>query len=278
MIVHDILLQAGTHPDPTPNWAIEQAASLSVSLAARLSLGVCKVHIPQATNWLANKLVNIDGIVAEENRKSSANADALGKSFVSHVPPELIGEIFAIDIRSSVSHSQFAVRARTYDLSIIPIYPYAAMEYFAEGLVFESGRPVLLMPELKSSALTFDRITIAWDGSRVAARALADAIPLVGTATSISVVQIVGDKDLSRAASAADAVRNLTIHGLKAEAIELPLEGGDAGETIQAFCQRHASDLLVMGAFGHSRAREFVLGGVTRTILDRPKLPVLLSH
>ena len=234
--------------------------------------------MPHATNWLANKLVNIDGIIADENRKSSANADVLGESFRSHVPPESIGEMFAIDIRSSVSHSQFAVRARTYDLSIIPIYPYAAMEYFAEGLVFETGRPVLLMPELKSSALTFDRITIAWDGSRVAARALADAIPLVGTATSISVVQVVGDKDLSRAASAADVVRNLTLHGLKAEAIELPLQDGDAGETIQAFCQRHASDLLVMGAFGHSRAREFVLGGVTRTILDRPKLPVLLSH
>ncbi|WP_293972750.1 universal stress protein [Sphingopyxis sp.] len=134
------------------------------------------------------------------------------------------------------------------------------------------------MPELKSSGLKFDRITIAWDGSRVAARALADALPLVGTAASISVVQIVGDKDLSRAASAADAVRNLTLHGLKAEAIELPLQGGDAGVTIQAFCQRHASNLLVMGAFGHSRAREFVLGGVTRTILDNPQLPVLLSH
>ncbi|WP_293972748.1 hypothetical protein [Sphingopyxis sp.] len=139
--MHDILLQASTHPDPTPVWAIEQAASLSVSLAARLSLGVCRVHIPQATNWLANKLVNIDGIVAEENRKSSANADALGESFRSHVPPESIGEMFAIDIRSPLSHTQFAVRARTYDLSIIPIYPYAAMEYSLKGWCLNPGDP-----------------------------------------------------------------------------------------------------------------------------------------
>ncbi|WRD78772.1 universal stress protein (plasmid) [Sphingobium baderi] len=75
-----------------------------------------------------------------------------------------------------------------------------------------------------------------------------------------------------------DAILNLEHHGINAEAVDIPLDGRDAAASLQSYCERDGRDLLVMGAFGHSRAREFLLGGVTRSILDGPRLPVFISH
>lgn len=188
------------------------------------------------------------------------------------------GESFVVDCPGMVSAWQLAVRARAHDLTIVPYYGHAATASVAEGLIIESKRPVLLLPEPTVSELRFDQIAIAWDGSSVAARAVADALPLCAQARSVAVVQITGEKELSKAASLAEVVRNLALHGIAADAAEIALEGRDAAATLQSFCERDGRELLVMGAFGHSRAREFVLGGVTRSVLDDPKLPILVSR
>jgi nucleotide-binding universal stress UspA family protein len=276
--MRDILLQVNSHPEPAPDWAIEQSASIAARLRATLSLGVCQVHIPQASNWLANALLKIDRVIADENRKSAGNADALAEKFARLIAPDLNGGVFVVECPATISHWQFAVKARTYDLTVIPVYGHVQSAHFAEGVVFETGRPVLLLPEVQTREPKFDRIAVAWDGSRVAARALADAMPLLRQASSVSLVQITGEKDLSRTASLADLLRHLRLHGINAETVEKAIEDGDAGRTLQSHCLRDGRDLLVTGAFGHSRAREFVLGGVTRSILDDTKLPVLMSH
>lgn len=278
MTVRDILVQANTHPDPTPEWAIEKVAGLAGRLGARVSLGICQVHIPPVSNWLANKLLNADGVIAGENNKSAVNAEALATAFRSMVPTEQMGDSFIIDCPGIVTHWQVAVRARTRDLTVIPVYGHSATISIAEGLIFESGRPVLLLPETASSELKFDRIAVAWDGSSVAARALSDSMPLLRQGSVVSIVQITGEKDLSQAATPADAVRNLKLHGIDAEVVEIALENRDAAATLQSYCRRDNRELLVMGAFGHSRARQFVLGGVTRSVLDAPGLPILISH
>lgn len=276
--MRDILLQVNSHPEPAPDWAIHQAARLAEQFSANLSLGVCQVHIPQTSNWLANTLLKIDRIIADENRKSAANANTLAETFRAVVEPALRGDIFVIDCPATITHWRFAVKARSYDLTVIPVYGHAQTAYFAEGVVFDTGRPMLLLPELQIPDPKFGRIAIAWDGSRVAARALADAMPLLRQASSVMLVQVSGEKDLSRSTSASDALRNLTHHSVNAEMTEVAIEDDDAGMTLQSWCVRDGRDLLVMGAFGHSRAREFVLGGVTRSILDNTRLPVLMSH
>ncbi len=278
MTVRDILLQANTHPEPTPGWAIDRARELAARLGARVSLGVCQVHIPRVSNWLANKLLDVDGMIAGENKKSAVNADALMEAFKTRMPADQLGETFVISCPGTVTHWELAVRARAHDLTVVPVYGHAETISVAEGLVFESGRPVLLLPEMTAPELKFDRVAIAWDGSSVAARALSDAMPLLRQASSVAIVQITGEKDLSRAAAPAEAVRNLKLHGIEAEAVAVELEQRDAALTLQAYCERDGRELLVLGAFGHSRAREFVLGGVTRSVLDGPKLPVLISH
>lgn len=278
MTVRDILLQAGTHPEPTPDWAIERSVELAARLGAKVSLGVCQVHIPPVSNWLANKLLDADNVIAGENRKSAANLDAILDRFASLVPAEQRGETFVVDCPSVITPWQLAVRARSHDLAIVPFHGHAETVSMAEGLVFESGRPVLLLPQIAAPELKFDRIAIAWDGSAVAARALADAMPLCRAARSTAVVRITGEKDLSKAATVTDIVRNLALHGIAAEPFEVELEGRDAAAALQAFCERDGREMLVMGAFGHSRARQFVLGGVTRSIFSGPRLPILISH
>lgn len=276
--MRDILLQATTHPEPTPGWALDAVADLARSLGAKVSLGICQVHIPPMSNWLANKLLNIDGVIAGENKKSAANADALENSFELKIPEALQGDCFVINCPGMVTHWQLAVRARTHDLSVVPVYGHAETVSVAEGLIFESGRPVLLLPDVATPELKFDRIAVAWDGSSVAARALSDAMPLVRRAASVAIVQITGEKDLSKGAACADAIRNLKLHGVDAEAVEIAIDGAGPAEALKNYCARDERDLLVMGAFGHSRVREFVLGGVTRSILDAPSVPIFISH
>lgn len=274
--MRDILLQANSHPEPTPDWALDRSAELAEHLGAQVGIGVCKVHISPLSNWLANSLLDVDGIIAGENKKSADNADALINSFASRVPAEHRGEAFTINCPGTVTHWNFAVQARTRDLSVVPVYGHRGSVALAEGLVFESGRPVLLLPQVP--AFKPERIAIAWDGSRVAARALADSLPLARLAKAVSIVRITGEKDLTQAAAPEDAILHLEHHGINAEAVDIPLDGRDAATSLQSYCERDGRDLLIMGAFGHSRVREFVLGGVTRSILDGPRLPVFISH
>src|SRR3546814_13572100 len=96
MTVRDILLQANTHPEPTPEWSIDRVRELAARLVARVSLGVCQVHIPRVSNWLANKLLNIDGMIAGENKKSAVNAEARMETFKARVTDEKLGENLVI--------------------------------------------------------------------------------------------------------------------------------------------------------------------------------------
>src|SRR3546814_20236502 len=97
MSVGDILLQANPHPVPPPGCSIDRVRGLAARLGARVSLGVCQVHIPRVSNWLANKLLNIDGMIAGENKKSAVNADALMETFKARVPADQLGETFVIN-------------------------------------------------------------------------------------------------------------------------------------------------------------------------------------
>ncbi|MEW9856543.1 universal stress protein [Novosphingobium sp. M1R2S20] len=274
--MRDILLQANSHPEPTPEWAMEAMAALANLLDAKASLGVCQVHIPPVSSWLANTLLNVDGTIAAENSRSEENAQILVAAFKAILPQDRLGQCTVVECPGMVTPWQLAIRARTHDLTVVPVYGHAETRSVAEGLVFESGHPVLLLPH--ASAQRLDRVAVAWDGSSVAARALSDAMSLLHRASVVKIVQITGDKDLSKTAPVADVIRNLEWHGITAQSVNVPADGMDAAAALQSYCTGEGLDLLVMGAFGHSRAREFVLGGVTRSILDAPALPVLISH
>jgi nucleotide-binding universal stress UspA family protein len=146
------------------------------------------------------------------------------------------------------------------------------------NLVMQAGRPVLVVP---SNAATFsaDRILIAWKDTREARRAVSDAIPLLTKAKEVHVVAIPEPEsnDAAVLASADDLVNWLARHGVQAAAIARPDFGG-VGKSIEQAADELGADIIVAGAFGHSRFMEWLLGGVTRHLLRTAKASVLFSH
>jgi nucleotide-binding universal stress UspA family protein len=147
---------------------------------------------------------------------------------------------------------------------------------FADACIFRSGRPVVLVPRGHASAFSLDRVIIAWDGGLHATRAVAGAMPLLTAAKEVQVVTV-AEKAKEIPAKGADLVRNLKRHGINAALLALPDETDIAGALLGSVKSTNAS-LLVMGAFGHYRVLEFMLGGVTRRMLTEMPVPVLMAH
>lgn len=146
-----------------------------------------------------------------------------------------------------------------------------------EAVLFESGRPVILVPFIQEGGMTLDRVMVCWDGSRAAARAVGDALPFLKKAKQVEIV-IVSDKPNKKdEIPGADLAQHLARHGLKVE-IEQMTSHIDVASTILSYAADSNADMIVMGGYGHSRLREFVLGGVTRGMLESMTVPVLMSH
>jgi len=145
-----------------------------------------------------------------------------------------------------------------------------------EQLVLECGRPVLGIPLAGASDEIGMNVMVAWDGSRESARALHDALPFLREASAVTVAAI--DEDVSSAASAMNAIAHLKRLGIAAAIDTLPDLGMPIGDELLSKIERNEIDLLVAGAFGHSRLREHLVGGTSRTLLHQMMVPVLVSH
>ncbi|MBJ7418257.1 MAG: universal stress protein, partial [Niveispirillum sp.] len=147
----------------------------------------------------------------------------------------------------------------------------------AQTVVFGAGRPAILVPPAYMPA-ALDHVAIAWDGGRAAARALADALPWVKTGTRITVLTVQDEKKLHHHDIAETLAACLRRRGFQAEAQGIRLAGRSISDGLQEAALSAGAGLLVMGGFGHSRLRDFVLGGATKGIFANLRLPVLLSH
>jgi nucleotide-binding universal stress UspA family protein len=145
---------------------------------------------------------------------------------------------------------------------------------FAGELVLGVGRPVLFVPYAGTFADVGKRVLVAWNESREAARAVSDALPLLSRAESVEVVNFDHDADIS----AANLAHYLARHGIKASAARQSAPGVEIGSQILSRAADGGADLIVMGGYGHSRLRELVLGGATRTLLESMTVPVLMAH
>ncbi|MGB8895355.1 MAG: universal stress protein [Pseudolabrys sp.] len=151
-------------------------------------------------------------------------------------------------------------------------------EVIDEGVLFESGRPVIFVPFIQKGGVKLDRIMVCWDGSRAAARAIADAIPLLKKAKQVEVVIISDKPNKKDEVPGADLGQHLARHGLKVDVKRITSPDIDVPSTILSYAADSSADMIVMGGYGHSRLREFVLGGATRGLLESMTVPVLMSH
>jgi len=149
----------------------------------------------------------------------------------------------------------------------------------AESLVLSSGRPIILFPP-RGTVSRVHRILVAWNATRESVRAVADALPLLAKAKAVEV--LVADHERNRASHGqepgADIARHLARHGAQVEVRRLSSGGKDVGQLLLSEAAAFGADLLVMGAYGHSQLREWMFGGVTRTVLYEAGLPVLMSR
>ena len=282
MAFKDALLQLSSYPEPTPVAAIEQAIGFAEALGARLSALTFKIEIPNTSNVLANMLLDIPGMVAAERQKSMANAkdlismfeDLATKRGVTH--QQIIETCAASQLAAIVTEY-----ARMRDVTMVPIGEQVTLQqYVAECVIFGSGRPTIVLPDVpksgKSAAL--DIVGVAWDFSRPAARAVADALPILQRAKTVRVVTITHEKTIDTRRSSAELAKHLACHGVEVVLEEEAAAGRTIGQALKEYAVARDLDLLVMGAYGHSRTRDFILGGATKTIVANPPLPVLLSH
>ena len=150
-----------------------------------------------------------------------------------------------------------------------------------EQLMFDSGRPVLVVPKDYRGRHTGQRIVIAWNGTLEASRAVFDSLPLLLAASGGNIRIIcppAPDKGPSQLPQGTDLAAALARHGIETVVGPLPDHLFDAGSDILAQCTEFDADLLVMGAYGHSRVREYVFGGTTETVLNDARIPILISR
>jgi nucleotide-binding universal stress UspA family protein len=280
-MIKDILLPLTSYPTPTQKDAIEDALALAASLGALVRAVAFEVDVQSPVGLYADP-IGVSGILAADRKKSAYNAH------------DLLGSFETIATQRGIAHDHGLLRcrlleipghlvdeARFCDIAMVPLKGTdAAGQDIAEQLVFESGRPILVFPEGSKRELSASvtNVAVAWDFSRPATRAIADALPLLQQAKQVRVFTVVDDKPIDKSNSTAKLATHLARHGVEVVSEDVKSNGRAIGHVFEAYVADHKIDLLVMGAYGHSRVREFILGGATRSILSRPPTWVLLSH
>ena len=168
--------------------------------------------------------------------------------------------------------------ARLYDMTIV-LQPSSSTGGYdneiPQQILFHSGGPMLMVPYIHKGPLDANHVGIAWDGSRLAARALRDAMPFLMGAKAVTVIAI---NEGAGEASSDQIAAHLGRRGIAARAQRLTTDHSDVQGAILSIAAESGMGLLVMGGYGHSRLQERILGGVTRSMFDCMTVPVLMSH
>lgn len=276
MAIKDILLPLVGEATPASIAAIEKCVALAVDVGARITAVAIEVDVAVAVR----PHVLVSG--ATEAAESLAKASDLIAAFEAasvRLGARSVQGIHRVSQRDVPGY--FARAARLADLTLLPTKPHQAeVESLVERLIFESGRPIVLCPEKRADRLvsTVEHIAIAWDQSAPAARAVADAMPLLQAAATVHVFTVTDAATAAERDSGIALVDHLALHGVAASFEAVKRGGIPVGKIFAAQVEAHEIDLLVMGAYHHSRLNEWVWGGASNSILNEPPCWVLMSH
>ena len=220
----------------------------------------------------------------EQQTRSTADADAAATERLLRTRADSAG--LAVEWRFAEADlgKTAILHARHADLAIVgqrdPRNPAADAPHLVESVVLGCGRPVIVVPYVGHYDVIGRNVLVAWNATREGARAVNDALPLLVEADKV-VVMSVNPPDAAAGGPpwpAAEIAHHLARHGVKAEATSTVSHDIDVGNVILSRAADFGSDLLVMGGYGHSRQREQIMGGATRTLLEHMTLPVMFSH
>jgi nucleotide-binding universal stress UspA family protein len=263
---------------PPQDFAADYAVSVAKTFGAHIT-GVAFVYEPVIPDTVMGGIpTDLIEIQREENTKTAKTAvdrfEAAAKTAGVSAAARML------DASLAGAATTFGQIARRFDISVVgQANPErgAAEELMIEGALFESGRPLIVVPYIQKKGLKLDRIILSWDGGRMAARAIADAMPLITRAKAVDLV-IITERGKNDEITGANMSEHLARHGAAVEVKRVSKGDIAVQDAILDYVADSGADLIVMGGYGHSRLREFILGGVTRSILKSMTVPVLMSH
>jgi nucleotide-binding universal stress UspA family protein len=271
-------LPLDTQADPLPDAAILSALAVAAGFGCKVHAVNLAVNVPPVASPVGGYMINVEGMARAVEERSRAACQRQTALIEGAPTARSVVAVATREVGMGGAMIAAAAEARLFDLSLVPVASGSTSpEDMAQALVFDSGLPVLLVPE-GASAAPLDHVAIAWDGSRVAARALQDALRLLQPGGRISVLTVKGEKALAGSDPAGTLAAALRGRGHDAVAVSVALDGRPIADALQAGARDAGAKLLAMGGFGHSRLRDFILGGATLGVLSHLRMPVLLSH
>jgi nucleotide-binding universal stress UspA family protein len=277
-MLKDLLVHIPSERPSRP--VVDAAVSLAVTRAAHLdavSIGFEYTNVDLAPDGGAA----LAALLEDAQERALARANAALAVFETEARNAGIGYgLQPLTGASAEVATTVSALARLYDLTIA-LQPESGRDTFdntiPQELLFQSGGPVLLIPYTHKGPFEPKHIGIAWDGSRLAARALRDAAPFLARAHAITIVTV-NAAEIPAEISAATLVAHLARRGLAARIVSMSADRADIQPTILSVAADTDIDLIVMGGYGHLRLQERILGGVTRSMLQSMTVPTLMSH
>jgi nucleotide-binding universal stress UspA family protein len=280
MPIKDVLLPLVGEPSAAAIAAIGKCIAVAGDIGARVTaIAVEEDVLVRPTVMISADLENAE--LAEAQRSVTDAGGLLKAAEAAAIRYGVHYEHKLSRLAAAEIPSHLALLARLKDLSIVPVKSEGSQsEKIVERLIFESGRPILMCPEEFAAELSvvFDHVMIAWDHTAPAARAVADALPMLQAAAAVRVVTATERKTEAELRSGTDLVGHLAEHGIKASFETVEIGGSSVGKVFEVYAKANAIDLLVMGAYRHSRLNETLWGGATRTVIGRPPCWVMMSH
>ncbi len=260
---------------------LDGSISLAVSYGAYLD-AVCVCYENTSVNFAAEGGAAVAAVFEIEREQALERAEAALAVFnteAQHAGVNHSSQAYAA--MPAEASDIICAAARLHDLTVV-LQPEPNLGTFdnsiAQEVLFQSGRPVLVLPYTHRGPCNPSRIGIAWDGSRLAARAVHDAMPFLRRAQLITIIAINEEKTAPVDGTSAMLAAHLARRGLETNIERLMADRGDIQPTLLSVAADESLDLLVMGGYGHSRLQERILGGVTRATFESMTLPTLMSH
>lgn len=275
-MIKDIVVNLGLgERDPAGEFAVSLAETFSAHV-----LGVAFAYEPVIPGTVMGGIPP-DFIEAQRTESDKKARAAVARFEQAAKRAGLSAETRLLTGTIADAANQLGKIARRFDVAIVG-QPEREQgmpdEVVDESVLFESGRPVIFVPYIFKGAAKLDRVMVCWDGSRAATRAIADAMPLLQKAKQVEVVIVATGRPKSDEVPGADLGQHLARHNLKVDVKRITSPDIDVPSTLLSYAADSSADMIVMGGYGHSRLREFVLGGVTRGLLESMTVPVLMSH
>ena len=276
-MIKDIVvnLSVGENGGPAGDYAVSVADTFGAHV-----VGIAFVFDPivpiSGTGYIPAEV--IDTQLADNQSAAKAAVDRFAASASR---AGVSAEPLTLSASAAGAGDQFGRLARRFDLAIVgqaEPETSAVEELIAESTLFQSGRPMIVVPYIQKAPLKLDRVMVCWDGGRQAARAIADAMPILEKAGKVEIVIVANERGKRDEIEGADMGQHLARHGLKVDVKRISSGNIDVADALLSHVADSGTDFIVMGGYGHSRLREFVLGGVTHSILRSMTAPVLLSH